>query len=77
MPGTELGCVRCGGSTGMLLGLHHRTHGEGSLKLYLAHYGTMQEAITRMEADRHQAGSPKYLEFARQVNEHQKVMSLW
>ena len=37
----------------------------------------MQEAITRMEADRHQAGSPKYLEFARQVNEHQKVMSLW
>lgn len=48
-----------------------------ALKLYLAHYGTMQEAITRMEADRHQAGSPKYLEFARQVNEHQKVMSLW
>ena len=48
-----------------------------ALKLYLAHYGTMQEALTRMEADRHQAGSPKYLEFARQVNEHQKVMSLW
>ena len=48
-----------------------------ALKLYLTHYGTMQKAITRMEADRHQAGSPKYLEFARQVNEHQKVMSLW
>lgn len=30
MPGTILGCVRCGGSTGMLLGLHYRTYGEGS-----------------------------------------------
>ena len=48
-----------------------------ALKLYLAHYGTMQEAITRLEADRRKAGSPKYLEFARKVNEHKKVMSLW
>lgn len=48
-----------------------------ALKVYLAHYGTMQEAITRIEADRKRAGSPKYLEFARKVNEHQKVMSQW
>lgn len=48
-----------------------------ALKTYLAHYGTMQEAITRIEADRKRAGSPKYLEFARKVNEHQKVMSQW
>ncbi|GCB33650.1 TraG family conjugative transposon ATPase [Bacteroides faecalis] len=48
-----------------------------ALKLYLAHYGTMQEAITQLEADRRKAGSPKYLEFARKVNEHKKVMSLW
>ena len=48
-----------------------------ALKLYLAHYGTMQEAITKLEADRRKAGNPKYLEFARKVNEHKKVMSLW
>ncbi len=48
-----------------------------ALKTYLRHYGTVQEAITRIEADRKKAGSPKYLEFARQVNQHQKVMSLW
>lgn len=48
-----------------------------ALKLYLAHYGTMQEAITRMEADRHQAGSPKYLDFARRINQQKKVMALW
>ena len=47
------------------------------MKTYLRHYGTVQEAITRIEADRKKAGSPKYLEFARQVNQHQKVMSLW
>lgn len=48
-----------------------------ALKTYLRHYGTVQEAITRIEADRKKAGSPIYLEFARQVNQHQKVMSLW
>lgn len=48
-----------------------------ALKVYLAHYGTMQEAITRIESDRKRAGSPKYLEFARKVNEHQKIMSQW
>ena len=48
-----------------------------ALKTYLAHYGTMQEAITHIEEDRKQVGSPKYLEFARKVNLHQKVMSKW
>ena len=48
-----------------------------ALKTYLRHYGTVQEAITRIEADRKKAGGPKYLEFAREVNQHQKVMSLW
>ena len=48
-----------------------------ALKTYLAHYGTMQEAITHIEEDRKQAGSPKYLEFARKVNQYQKVMSKW
>ena len=48
-----------------------------ALKTYLAHYGTMQEAITRIEEDRNRAGITKYLEFARKVNQHQKVMSQW
>ena len=48
-----------------------------ALKTYLAHYGTMQEAITRIEADRKRIGNPKYLEFARKVNQHQRVMSQW
>ncbi len=48
-----------------------------ALKIYLAFYGTMQEAITRIEADREKDGSPKYLEFARKVNQQQKVMSSW
>lgn len=48
-----------------------------ALKIYLAYYGNMQEAITRIEADRKQAGDDKYLVFARKVNQQQKVMSLW
>ena len=48
-----------------------------ALKIYLRHYGTMQEAITHIEIDRKKAGSSKYLDFARQVNNRQKVMSLW
>ena len=48
-----------------------------ALKIYLRHYGTMQEAITHIEIDRKKAGISKYLDFARQVNQHQKVMSLW
>ena len=48
-----------------------------ALKIYLRHYGTVQEAIMRIEADRRRAGSPKYLEFARKVNRQQKVMTLW
>lgn len=48
-----------------------------ALKIYLSYYGNMQEAITRIEADRKQAGADKYLVFARKVNQQQKVMSLW
>lgn len=48
-----------------------------ALKIYLRHYGTMQEAITHIEADRKRAGISKYLDFARKVNQQQKVMSLW
>ena len=61
----------------MLLGIHHGTHRKGALKIYLRQYGTMQEAITRIEADRKLDGGLKYLEFARKVNQHQKVMPLW
>ena len=48
-----------------------------ALKIYLKFYGTMQEAITHIEADRKKAGISKYLDFSRQINQHQKVMSLW
>ena len=48
-----------------------------ALKIYLAWYGTLQEAITRIEEDRKADGGLLYLEFARKVNQHQKVMSLW
>lgn len=48
-----------------------------ALKIYLRHYGNMQEAITNIEADRKRAGISKYLDFARKVNQQQKVMSLW
>ncbi len=48
-----------------------------ALKIYLRHYGSMQEAITNIEADRKRAEISKYLDFARKVNQQQKVMSLW
>lgn len=48
-----------------------------ALKTYIAHYGGLQEAIIRIEEDRHKAGSPLFREFARKINEHKKVMSLW
>lgn len=48
-----------------------------ALKIYLAAYGNMQEAITHIEEDRQRAGNLKYLEFARKVNQQQKIMSQW
>ena len=49
-----------------------------ALKIYTRHYGgNIQRAITEIEKDRRQAGINKYLDFARQVNEHQNIMSLW
>ena len=74
---TALGCVRFGGSTGMLLAYTTERTEKEALKIYLARYGTLQEAITRIEEDRKADGGLLYLEFARKVNQHQKVMSLW
>lgn len=48
-----------------------------ALKIYLRHYGTMQDAINHIEIDRKKAGISKYLDFARKVNQNQKVMELW
>ena len=48
-----------------------------ALKIYLRHYGSMQEAITHIESDRKRAGIGKYLDFAVKVNKKQKVMELW
>ena len=48
-----------------------------ALKIYLSHYGSMQEAITHIEADRKRAGIGKYLDFARKINQKQKVMQQW
>ena len=48
-----------------------------ALKIYLRHYGSMQEAITHIESDRKKAGIGKYLDFAVKVNKKQKVMELW
>ena len=48
-----------------------------ALKIYLAHYGDLQEAIIHIEEDRQKDGGLLYIEFARKVNQHQKVMSLW
>ena len=48
-----------------------------ALKIYEARYGGIQTAITRIEEDRRKSKVDTYLDFARQVNEHGKVMSLW
>lgn len=48
-----------------------------ALKIYLAHYGSMQKAISCIERDRKKKKIGKYLDFARLVNQQQKVMELW
>ena len=49
-----------------------------ALKIYTRHFGgNIQRAITEIEKDRRQTGINKYLDFARQVNNHQNIMSLW
>lgn len=48
-----------------------------ALKIYEAHYGDIISAIVEIERDRKKAKVGKYLDFARQVNNHQNVMSLW
>ncbi len=48
-----------------------------ALKIYESHYGDIKEAIIHIELDRKQAKVGKYLDFARQVNNHKNVMELW
>lgn len=49
-----------------------------ALKIYTRHFGgNIQRAITEIEKDRRQTGINKYLDFARQINNHQNIMSLW
>ena len=49
-----------------------------ALKIYAAHCdGDTLKAIALIEQDRKAAGVGKYLDFARKVNNHQCVMSLW
>ncbi len=48
-----------------------------ALKIYIRHYGNIQEAITRIEYDRSKARVEKYLDFANMINRNNNVMSLW
>ena len=49
-----------------------------SLKIYKAYYGNnTQKAITAWVKDYKRKGCKSYLEFARMVNTHNKVMELW
>ena len=49
-----------------------------ALKIYTAYCGgDTLRAITQIERDRKAAGGGSYLDFARKVNKHQCVMSLW
>lgn len=48
-----------------------------ALKVYEAEYGDIQSAIEHIESDRKSLGIGKYLDFARQINHHQSVLSLW
>ena len=48
-----------------------------ALKIYEHHYGDIKTAIVELEKDRKKAKVDRYLDFARKINEHQNVMSLW
>lgn len=48
-----------------------------ALKIYEAHFGTIQKAIDEIEKDRKSMHIGKYLEFANLVNKQQKIMALW
>jgi hypothetical protein len=48
-----------------------------ALKIYIAHYGNVQDAIVNIELDRKAAGDLKYRDFAVKVNRYKKVMKLW
>ena len=48
-----------------------------ALKIYIRHYGNIQEAITRIEIDRKKKRVGKYLDFATMINRNNNVMDLW
>ena len=48
-----------------------------ALKIYRHYYGSFQAAISAIERDRKKMEIGRYLDFARLVNHHSKVMSLW
>lgn len=48
-----------------------------ALKIYIRHYGNIQEAIVNIEKDRKALGVGRYLDFANRINQHKKVMALW
>jgi hypothetical protein len=48
-----------------------------ALKIYERHFGNIQQAIIEIEKDRKKANVGKYLDFARQINNHKNIMSLW
>lgn len=48
-----------------------------ALKIYIRHFGNIQNAITHIEIDRKKKGISKYLDFANLVNRHNNIMELW
>ena len=48
-----------------------------ALKVYIRHFGSIQEAIIQIERDRNKLKIEKCLDFANQVNRHNNIMALW
>lgn len=48
-----------------------------ALKIYMKHFGNIEQAIVQIEKDRKKASVAKYLDFAKMVNKRQKPMYLW
>ena len=48
-----------------------------ALKVYIRHFGNIQDAIVNIEKDRKKLKIKKYLDFAVRINKEQKIMQLW
>lgn len=48
-----------------------------ALKVYIHHFGNIQDAIVNIERDRNKLKIKRYLDFAVLVNRHQKILELW